>query len=181
MNAALIDKTSLMVTWITTIEEAKHHADNFIVVETDDAQVGNTYDPEREVFIKPPPAGPEVYTSVDVNAERDTRLHAGFMFGGKVFDCRPDDQTNISGAAQMAFMAVVAGAPKDNLRWNKGVVDFAWITQDNSTMPMDAHTVIAFGQAAASWKQAHMFAGRALKDMPKIPQDFNDDKWWPSV
>jgi hypothetical protein len=123
---------------------------------------------------------PEV-SSHDINLERDQRIASGFLFQSKIYDCRPDDQTNISGAAQMAFMAIVAGAPAGFFRWHQGATDFGWIAQDNTFTLMDAQTVVALGQAAAAWKQAHMFAGRAIKDAVPIPVNFKDNTWWPHV
>jgi hypothetical protein len=55
-----------------------------------------------------------------------------------------------------------------------------WIAGDNSSVPMDAQTVTSFGQTAAAWKSAHVFAARAIKDMRPIPADFTDDAYWPS-
>lgn len=63
-------------------------------------------------------------------------------------------------------------------RWHGGDTDFTWIAEDNSLVPMDAQTMFAFGQAAMAHKQALIFAARALKDMPEIPEDFRDDKYW---
>jgi hypothetical protein len=37
------------------------------------------------------------------------------------------DRENIAGAAQMAFMAVVAGVQPGDLRWSNPDKDFAWI------------------------------------------------------
>jgi hypothetical protein len=116
----------------------------------------------------------------DVNAERDQRTAAGFAFEGKTYDSRPEDQKRIAGAAQLAFMAVVAGAQPGNLLWHGGEQPFAWIAGDNSITTMDAHTVIEFGRAAARWESAHVFAARAIKDAENPPADWRDDKWWPA-
>lgn len=81
----------------------------------------------------------------------------------------------------VAVLAIGQGALPGNLRWHGGASDFGWIADDNSVVPMDAHTVVAFGQAAGSWESAHVFAAKALKDNPGgIPADFQDDKYWPS-
>lgn len=115
----------------------------------------------------------------DVDAERDRRIDAGVQFQGVMYQSRATDRENISGAAQLGFMAVVAGAQLDDLRWSDPDEDFQWIAADNSLVPMDAQTVVAFGKAAAERKQNLIFAGRQLKDMSPIPTDFADDKWWP--
>lgn len=118
-------------------------------------------------------------TATEVDAERDRRIDAGTEFQGVMFQSRATDRENIAGAAQLGFMAVVAGAQPGDLRWSKPAQDFAWIATDNSLVPMDAQTVVAFGRAAAERKQALIFAARLLKDMEQIPADFTDDKWWP--
>lgn len=115
-----------------------------------------------------------------VDAERDRRITDGFNFGGKIYQSRPEDRENISGAALAALAAQIGGALADDLRWHGGESDFVWIAADNSLTPMDAQTMFAFGQAAMAHKQAHIFAARALKDAALIPADFADDIHWPS-
>lgn len=123
---------------------------------------------------------PPAPTSRDVNAERDRRIAAGFVFGGKLYDFDIKAKTNISGAAQMAFMAIVAQpALATSAMWNGGSSAFSWIANDNSAVEMTAQTVIAFGRAAAGHEQAHIMAGRAIKNMTPIPTDFADDAYWP--
>jgi hypothetical protein len=122
---------------------------------------------------------PPAPTSSDVNTERNSRIEAGFTFGGKVYDFDPKSKANISGAALNAFMAIVGGAQVGDLRWHGGSSDFAWIAQDNSLTTMDAQTVVAFGQAAAAHETAHIFAARALKESDPIPTDYADDVNWP--
>jgi hypothetical protein len=121
---------------------------------------------------------PPAPTGADVNAERDRRIAAGFTFDGKLYDFDSRAKANISGAAQLAFMAVVAGAEPGNFRWHGGEVNFDWIAGDNSTVSMDAQTVIAFGRAAAHHEQAHIMIARGLKDMDPIPADYADDTYW---
>lgn len=115
----------------------------------------------------------------DIDAERDRRIDAGVEFAGVTFQSRATDRENIAGAAQLGFMAMVAGAQPGDLRWSNPEQDFAWIASDNSLVPMDAQTVVAFGKAAAERKQALIFAARQLKDMQQIPDNFTDDQWWP--
>lgn len=121
----------------------------------------------------------QVPTSTSVDSERDRRIEAGIEFQGVRYQSRATDRENIAGAAQLGFMAMVAGAQAGDLRWSNPDQDFAWIASDNSLVPMDAPTVVAFGKAAAERKQALIYAGRQLKDMEPIPADFADDKWWP--
>lgn len=128
-------------------------------------------------FVPPP----FVAGIADVDAERDRRIDAGIEFQGVTFQSRATDRENIAGAAQLAFMAVVAGAQAGDLRWSNTDADFTWIASDNTLVPMDAQTVVAFGKAAAERKQELIFAARQLKDMAEIPADYTDDKWWSRV
>jgi len=116
-----------------------------------------------------------------VNAERDRRIALGFLFNGQMFDSRPEDQKRIAGASQLAFMAMIAGAPEGYLHWHQGEEPFAWITQDNGLVTMDAQTVVALGRVAARWESLHIFAARALKDMDLLPEDFTSDAYWPAL
>lgn len=120
-----------------------------------------------------------VPAAADIDRERDRRIDAGVEFQGVMFQSRGTDRENIAGAAQLGFMAVVAGAEPGDLRWSSSDADFAWIASDNTLVPMDAQTVVAFGKAAAERKQVLIFAARQLKDMEPIPADYTDDKWWP--
>lgn len=112
-----------------------------------------------------------------VNAERDRRMRQPFGFVGKRFDYDDESQKRITGAGALAHIAITLGgkAPNDP-RWHDSALtpateDFAWIAADNSLMPMDAQTVIAFGQAAGAWESAHIFAARALKDAIEAASD----------
>jgi hypothetical protein len=114
-----------------------------------------------------------------IDAERDRRIDAGVTIDGTRFQTRPADRENVAGATQLATLAVMGGAQAGDLRWHGGGSDFAWIAEDNSTIPMDAQTVIAFGQAVAAMKSAHIFAARSLKDSDPIPADYTSDTYWP--
>lgn len=118
-------------------------------------------------------------TALDVDIERDRRIDTGVEFQDVMFQSRATDRENIAGAAQLGFMAVVGGAQVSDLRWSNPDQDFTWIAADNSLVPMDAHTVVAFGKAAAERKQALIFSARQLKHLEPIPLDFTDDRWWP--
>lgn len=116
-----------------------------------------------------------------VTAERDRRIAAGFLFGGRRFDFDPMSKQRITGAATLAGFAMGQGAGAGNLLWHGGVHSFTWIAGDNGLVTMDAPTCFAFGQAAAAHESAHIFAARALKDRPEgVPEDFAADRWWPA-
>lgn len=130
----------------------------------------------------PTPTAPTITTD-QVDAERNRRIDDGIEFEGVRYQTRQTevhtDRENIAGMAQLAFMAIVGGAVEGDLRWANPDEDFAWIAEDNSLVPMDAPTVVAFGKAAAARKLQLIQAARALKDMDPIPVDYTDDKWWP--
>lgn len=154
-----------------------HERAGVIYVPTETAGSGWLYDGETFTPPEPPePAGP---TPQMVDAERDRRIAAGFSFGGKLYQSRPEDRENISGAALAALAAQIGGAQPGDLRWHGADSDFVWIAADNSLTPMDAQTMFAFGQAAMAHKQAHIFAARALKSAEPIPADYSDDSDWP--
>lgn len=118
-------------------------------------------------------------TGNEVDLERDKRLFV-FTFGGKQYDFDPASQLNVSGAFSLALAAVIGGAGSGNFRWSDPDYDFAWIAADNTTVTMDAPTMVAFGKASAEWKSAHIYAARVLKDTNPIPADYKDNAHWPS-
>ncbi len=121
-----------------------------------------------------------------VDAERDRRIDAGFVFEGVHYQSRQEDRENIAGAKAAATDAItIYGAEPGNLAWQRlldlnAPPEFRWIAADNSTHAMDAQTAMRFGYAALNHKQAHIFAARALKNMVPIPADFaTNPAYWP--
>lgn len=129
-----------------------------------------------EKYIAPPKPAPTIN---DVNAERDRRTSAGFMFGAKRYDFDMRAKTNIMGAAQMASNSILllAKLPTD-IFWHGGAQPFAWIAADNTLTVMDAQTAIAFGNAAAAHESSQTFAARKIKNMPTVPTDYANDTYW---
>lgn len=121
---------------------------------------------------------PDPITSAQVDAERDRRTNAGFIFKDKLIQSRDSDRENVSGAAQLAFMAIVGGAQPDDYRWSDPDTPFQWIAADNTLLTLDAKDTVAMGRAAAATKQSLIFKARDLKNMSPIPLDYTDDKWW---
>lgn len=117
--------------------------------------------------------------AASVNAERDRRIAAGFLFQGTSFDFDTDSVVNIAGAGASAGVALSLGSASGDLRWADSNSDFVWISQENTLVPMDAQTCFAFSQAAMRHKRAHIFAARIIKDMNPIPADFTNDVYWP--
>jgi len=126
-------------------------------------------------ILNPPPQNHHV------DDERDRRIKT-FTFQGKVFDFidKNGSSDNIAGAATLALGAIIAGKQPGDLRWSNPQADFGWIAHDNTVVMMDAQTTFALGQAAASWKSAHIFAGRVIKNMSPIPADYADNARWPA-
>jgi predicted NAD/FAD-dependent oxidoreductase len=102
------------------------------------------------------------------------------MFQGVRFDFDDKSMLRIAGAVSLATQALVFGnkLPKDEF-WTDEAQPFAWIAADNSMVVMAPAQVLAFGQAAAKWEENHVFHARYLKDLPVIPVDYKDEKYWP--
>jgi hypothetical protein len=107
---------------------------------------------------------PAVDLPAYVMVRRDELVDGGVTFNGVEFQTRATDRENIMGASQLALMAIINGAQPGDLRWASPDADFNWIAMDNSMVPMDAQTVIAFGQTAAARKQTLIMTARAIKD-----------------
>lgn len=125
------------------------------------------------------PPEPDPITKEQVNAERDRRIAAGFMWNGKTFQSDRDSRENIAGAATSAVSFIVSGGSPDEVYWQSPDVPFVWIAMDNAEVQMTPAQVIDFGNTAMAHKKAHIFAARTLKDMLEIPSDYTDDKYWP--
>jgi hypothetical protein len=134
-------------------------------------------DDEKAVFTVEQKKGTEP-TKALVNRERTKRTDAGFVFDGNKYDSDPVSIRNITGAATMANFAILRGALPKDYRWSSKDKDFEWIIADNTTVKLDAHQMSQLGIAAAVWVESVIFKARALKNMEKIPEDYQDDKHW---
>lgn len=150
--------------------------DGYIVVEgAPESRDGQFY---QNWVYEPIPEGPAP-TAEEVNEERDRRMRGVLKFMVTVFDCDSASLQRITGAATLAGFAIGRGAEPGDLFWHGGPDPFIWISNENVAVEMDAFSVFNFGQVAAQNETAHIVAARALKDMPEIPRDYKDDKWWP--
>lgn len=120
---------------------------------------------------------PVTVSREQVNAERDRRIEANFVFDGNPYQFDEMSKQRITGAATLAGFAIGKGAPEGYLRWADADNDFVFISADDEFVPMDAHKCFAFGSAAARHETAHIFAASTLKKA--IPDDYEDDKYWP--
>ena len=135
--------------------------------------------PEPEHEPEPTPEQIREEKLAEVNFERNRRLAADFEFQGVMYQRDSVSLQRIAGAAQIASIAIAAGAQPDDMRWHGGASDFGWIASDDTVTPMDAQTVVAFGMAAAARETSLVFAARNLRNMDDVPEDFTDDKYWP--
>lgn len=121
------------------------------------------------------------YMSPQVDAERDRRIASGFTFEGVSYQTQTaSDRENILGALGVALAAItVDEAQPGDLRWADPQFDFFWIASDDTRVPMDAQTCLAFSRAAVGRKSLLVIAGNSIKQMDPIPDDYADDKWWP--
>jgi hypothetical protein len=138
------------------------------------AGVGWSYD--GQTFSPPPAPSP---TSADVDAERDRRLQLNFTFNGVVYQRDEKAIRRINGAGTLALGAIIGGAQPGDYRWHGESTDFEWIAFDNSTVKMDAQTVMAFGAAAATVETQLVFAAKVIKAMDPIPADYaTNETYW---
>lgn len=118
-----------------------------------------------------------------IDMERDRRIGSGFTFDGHAYQTESaSDRENILGALGTSLAAItVDQAQPGDLRWFDPDFDFFWIAADDTRVPMDAHTCLAFARAAVSRKSLLVIAGNSIKQMNPIPQDYMDDKYWPAA
>lgn len=120
-----------------------------------------------------------VALSALIDIERDRRMKAGVLFNSVMYDFDDASKSRITGMATLAGFAIGAGAQPNDLYWHGGASPFVWVASDNTFIPMDAQTVFALGQTAATHEMTYIFTARALKDAPVIPTDFINDNYWP--
>lgn len=101
---------------------------------------------------------------------RDEKLRAGLNFRGKVFDTRPETVLRVTGAALKAVRDPEFQTP--------------WITEDNSTVLLNAADVLALGDAYAEFEGSMVLFSRELKDSVEAsdtPEEFAISEGWPSL
>lgn len=133
-----------------------------------------------------PPGSPAPGTPKDVDRIRDRKIAGGFTFNGTRFQTDPESVKRIAGAASAAHVAITQnGAAVGDLRWADPDSDFHWIAADNALVPMDAPTVVAFGQAYLAHERAMVFTAKAIKDEIRAgtyagdPAAAGQDPRWP--
>lgn len=114
-----------------------------------------------------------------VNEERAARLLRGFVFQGHRYSFDTQSAVDIAGAGATALDARINGAVQGDFNWEDPNVPFTWRTMDNVVVPMDAHTVWEFSQAAMRHRKAHVYASSQIKDAETPPSNWKDDEHWP--
>lgn len=141
------------------------------------AQAGNSYGGCSFVawYMDPPVVS---LSTQDVDQERDRRVNSGIIFEGLPFQTTPAARESITTASVRALVAIVRGVKKVDAREKSA--SYTWITTSNKLVELDAQQLIDLGNKVAEWQSANVLAARAIKDLPKIPADFRDDKYWPA-
>lgn len=115
-----------------------------------------------------------------IDQERNKRIDYGFTWNGNVIQADADSRENISGASAAAIAYLASGGDPNTVFWTSPTTPFAWITRDNQIITLTALQMIDMGNTALSHKKNHIFSARVLKDMVPIPEDYYDDKYWPT-
>jgi len=113
-----------------------------------------------------------------IDAERDRRIAAGFVWRGNTFQSDKESYNNITGAGASATAAIVTGTNPNNVYWANKDRAFTWLSMENIFVEMAPADVLDFGQTSMNHKSKYIFAGRILKNLDPIPLDYQDDKWW---
>jgi len=115
-----------------------------------------------------------------IQQERNARVET-MVWDGHVYQTDPVSLGRIETTGTKAHAHTTQNPGDVSLSWYPGVDPFYWISLDNVRVPMNAAQMAAFADAAASWATLHVRAARDLKDMPELPEDWQDDRWWPKA
>lgn len=117
-----------------------------------------------------------------IDAERDRRIAGGITFAGAVFQTDDTSRQRIEKARVSALTALQSGVQAGDLRWTGVGSDFFWIALDNTRVPMDAPTTVAFGSAVAAREGLIIVAASDLKKRiaaGEVIANVGDDALWP--
>jgi hypothetical protein len=110
----------------------------------------------------------------EVETVREGLLYGGYRFQGVRFQSRPADWINITSIGVEACISVTAGAKVGDLRWRNKSADFAWISENNSFVFMDAQTMKAFYKLGSDYTTEIIFRSRHLKNQIASTRVFSD-------
>lgn len=115
----------------------------------------------------------------DVDEQKHKRLaHHGLMFEGARYQIRQRDRAFITSIVALASAAILLGSEEGDLRWHYPDRDFAWITADNSLVPMDARTALRLARAALAAMDEISLMARTVKDRVLAGEKINQSEMW---
>ncbi|WAJ27138.1 DUF4376 domain-containing protein [Antarcticirhabdus aurantiaca] len=126
---------------------------------------------------------PAARTDADIDAERDRRLRAGITYAGNVFQSDDTSRERIDRSRISAIVAIMNGVQEGDMRWHGLPVDFFWIAANDTRVPMDAQTMVAFGNAVAAREGLLIVAGNDLKQRitaGEVIADIGSNALWPA-
>ncbi len=89
-----------------------------------------------------------------VKAARDAAINAGVTYNGNVYDSDAKAQLRVTGAAQMAQLAIAAGNTTYSINWTLA---------NNSTVTLTAQEVLAMAQTVGTNYQTLFAKGQTLR------------------
>lgn len=126
-----------------------------------------------------------------VRNKMDSVINNGAVFKSKTMQIDLASRTTIDGAALLATLFNLQCSankidPTGNLRWADPDHDFAWISEDNTSLNMDAPTVVLFGKCVAVYYSKIVSTAREMKnfvlnlDNINEVNNFDENQNWPS-
>lgn len=174
MRKAVLDENNRVI----DLQPVAEGEQGFIEAPTT-VSIGCFYDPNTSSFLPPPDPPAHQPTAEDVKAERDRRLEGCFTYDGVHYDCDRVSMIRIAGAGALAGFWISQGNDPDSNLWHGEAEPFVWIDHYENAVVLTASQMFGMSMAAADNEQAHILAGRALKEMDPIPLNYADDVWWP--
>ena len=109
-------------------------------------------------------ADAQTTTRAEIIAKRDAAITGGFSYLGKTIDSDRDSVMSITGAGVAALAAKAAGLP----------YSVTWTCADDSTIVLDADSVLGMVVTLAQFADARHAKARPLKDAIKNAQTPDD-------
>jgi Domain of unknown function (DUF4376) len=157
-TGATLGEYRLVERWIDNTRPSRWHEEKSRSITFDGERVNVTVNYDLTDLSKR-----QLAMLADVNEHRDNAVNSGFTFSGNLYQSDRRSRENIAGAAQLASLAIAAGARPGDFKWDGSGENFGWIATDNSIVPMDAQTVVAFACGAAAFKKRCIMHGYELK------------------
>lgn len=162
-----------------------------------DETVGPGWSWDGSVFTAPPLPAPPALTHNDVNRERDRRNNQGqalVLNSGKavsIATATREDFDNINFSADTA-LTMIAKTEPTAATWLKAIADSVsplsaetgtMVFRDFYRLPQEVtyHEMAEIQVRITNNIMQVNQAAHLLKDMPEVPLDYQDDKWWPVI